>query len=104
MSARSGLAERRPRVLTLALRRKWFDQVRAGIKTEEYRLDNEYWRRRLIGRQFDLLVLTLGYPSRDDHSRRIVLPWRGYTMRTITSEEWAGAPHRVFALALTEPD
>lgn len=87
--------------LVLPLKRKWFEQVKAGHKPEEYRLDNDYWRKRLIGKQFNRVILTLGYPKRDDHERRIVLPWRGYEMKTIISEEWNQKPQRVFAIQLT---
>lgn len=86
--------------LILPLKRKWFEQIKAGTKPEEYRLDNDYWRKRLVGKTFDCVILTLGYPKRDDHERRIVLPWRGYTMKTIQSEEWGNIPQRVFAIKL----
>lgn len=89
-----------PMDLVLPLKRKWFDQVKAGQKLEEYRLDNDYWRKRLIGKQFNRVILTLGYPRIDDHERRIVLPWRGYKMKTIISEEWNQKPQRVFAIQL----
>ena len=87
--------------LILPLKRKWFEQIKAGTKKEEYRLHNEYWSKRLIGKEFDRIVLTLGYPKRDDHERRIVLPWRGFGMKIITSEEWGNIPQQVFAIKLT---
>ena len=87
--------------LILPLKRKWFEQIKAKIKPEEYRLDNEYWRKRLIDKTFDRVILTLGYPKRDDMERRIILPWRGYEMKTIVSDEWQNIPKRVFAIKLT---
>ena len=86
--------------LILPLKGKWFEQVKAGTKPEEYRLDNDYWRKRLIGKNFDRVIVTLGYPRRDDTERRIVFPWNGYTMKTITSEEWDNQPQIVFAIKL----
>lgn len=88
--------------LILPLKRKWFEAIKAGTKREEYRLDNEYWQRRLTGKTFDRIILTLGYPKRDDHARRIVLPWRGYRKITIASEEWNNELRQVFAIYLTD--
>lgn len=36
------------KVLTLTLKKKWFEMTKAGIKTEDYREINEYWTRRLF--------------------------------------------------------
>jgi len=84
--------------LHLALQRAYFDQIEAGSKGEEYRLCTPYWRRRLEGRTFDAIVLTLGYPPRNDNARRIVRPWRGYTIKTITHPHFGPAPVQVFAI------
>lgn len=84
--------------LTIALKREYFEQIKAGTKTEEYRLFNPTWISRLEGRSFDRIILTLGYPRRDDHSRRIVRPWRGYTIKTITHPHFGPDPVRVYAI------
>lgn len=87
--------------LILPVRRKWFEQIKAGTKTEEYRRENPYWCKRLEGRTYNRVVITLGYPRRDDHSRRLVFPWNGYTMKVIESEEFGNIPLRVFAIKLS---
>lgn len=89
-------------VLTLALQRRWFEEIKAGTKTEEYREANEYWMRRLLGKKFDGLVLTLGYPKADDKSRRIELPWRGYTTKSIQHPHFGDRKLSVFAIYLTD--
>jgi len=91
------------RTLLLPLKRKWWDQIKSGAKVEEFRLANAYWTKRLEGRTYDEVVLTLGYPKRDDLSRRIVLPWRGVTRKRVVSDEWQGEEREVFAIRLT-PD
>ena len=53
--------------LTLALNGEYFDAIRDGSKAEEFRLRTDYWRKRLEGRSYDRIVLTRGYPARDDH-------------------------------------
>lgn len=86
--------------LTLPLKREYFEQIKAGTKTEEYRLCNEYWMKRIgspFGGPYDRIVLTLGYPRRDDHTRRITRPWRGYTIKTITHPHFGSQPVQVYA-------
>ena len=89
------------RTLLLPLKRKWWDQIKSGTKVEEFRLANAYWTKRLEGRTYDEVILTLGYPTRDDLSRRIVLPWRGVTRKRVVSDEWQGSEREVFAIRLT---
>ncbi len=86
--------------LILPLKRKWFEQIKSGEKTEEYRLDNEYWQKRIIGKSFDKVIVTLGYPKRDDLSRRLEFPWNGYVMKDVVSDEWDGNLVRVFVIPL----
>lgn len=88
------------KVLQLALRRKWFEAIRDGSKLEEYRLASPYWKRRLEGKTFDKVVLTLGYPPREDLSRRIESPWLGVSRRIVQSEEWDNEPRDVFVIPL----
>ena len=84
--------------LHLALKGEYFDAIKAGTKTEEYRLCTPYWRRRLKNRTYISVVLTRGYPPRDDETRRLVLPWRGYTIKTITHPHFGHDPVQVYAI------
>ena len=71
------------KILTLSLKKQWFDLIKSGIKKEEYRDGNEYWEKRLIYnkltdgpenaqfKHYDKLVFTLGYPKSDDTTRRL---------------------------------
>ncbi len=88
------------KTLVLPVKRRWFDDIKSGVKDNEYRLDNEYWRKRLIGKTFDRVVVTLGYPPKACHERRLEFPWNGYGMETVISDEWGGEPRRVFAIRL----
>ncbi|MDQ7981927.1 ASCH domain-containing protein [Paraburkholderia sp. SARCC-3016] len=88
----------RERVLTLPLKGIYFDQIAAGTKRVEYRVFNDYWCRRLIGRIYDRIVLTKGYPRADDAERRLNLPWHGFTTTTITHEHFGPEPVKVFAI------
>jgi hypothetical protein len=92
-----------PRTLHLPLKREYFEAIRDGRKPEEYRLCNAYWTKRLPSPFgiYDRIVLTLGYPARDDHAKRLVLPWRGYTIKTITHPHFGPAPVSVFAIRVS---
>lgn len=88
--------------LVLPLKAIYFEQIKAGAKLEEFRLCTPFWRSRLEGRTFDRIVLTLGYPKRDDHERRLIRPWRGYRVTTITHTHFGLEPVQVFAINVEE--
>lgn len=90
------------RTLTLALKGEYFDAIKAGTKPEEFRQVTPYWRRRLEGQRFDRIELTRGYPKRGDSARRLVLPWKGYRLTTITHPHFGPDPVEVFAIDVTQ--
>jgi hypothetical protein len=90
------------KTLQLAVTAEYFDQMKAGTKRFEYRLRTPYWAKRLAKAPFDRLIITKGYPSRDDASRRLVLPWLGYHWDTITHKHFGAAPSEVYAIHVSE--
>ena len=105
------------KTLTLSLKKRWFDMIKACIKKEEYREISEFWRKRLVDeislvrefnstkdskmtcgeltkkhiRKFDKLVFTLGYPRADDKERR--LTFKNPKIRIGTGKpEWGAEP------------
>lgn len=84
--------------LHLPLKGIYFDEIQSGEKTEEYRLINAFWQKRLEGRTFDQIVLTKGYPPKEDESRRITRPWRGYRKITLTHPHFGPDPVEVYAI------
>ncbi|MDU4254569.1 ASCH domain-containing protein [Pseudomonas sp.] len=84
--------------LTLPLKGEYFDAIRARTKPEELRLVTPYWRKRLEGRSYDQIVLTRGYPKANDSARRLVLPWKGYRIITLTHPHFGPNPVEVFAI------
>lgn len=84
--------------LHLPLKGEYFDQIKAGDKEFEYRQNTPYWRKRLRNRQYDNIVLTRGYPKRDDRERRMVLPFKGYHTEVITHPHFGAEPVEVFAI------
>lgn len=85
--------------LVLPLKAEYFHAIKNGTKPEEYRLATPYWRKRLEGgKAFAHIVLTLGYPARDDASRRLTRPWRGCELKTIQHPHFGPDPVLVFAI------
>jgi len=91
----------RLRTLTIPLKGIYFYQIKAGTKPDEYRLATPYWRKRLQGRTYDQIVLTLGYPKHGDTERRLVRTWRGFRVKVITHEHFGPEPVVVFAIDVT---
>lgn len=87
--------------LVLQLKAEYFDAIRDGTKPEEFRLYNEFWRKRIEGKTFDRIVLTWGYPKSDDMERRIFRKWNGYRVTTITHPHFGNVPTEVFAIDVT---
>lgn len=86
--------------ITIPLKGVYFDQIKAGTKLEEYRLANDYWVKRLFGRNYDRLILTRGYPRKDDEDRRINLKYLGFEVKTITHPHFGPEPVQVFAIKI----
>lgn len=87
--------------LHLSLKAEYFDAIRDGTKPKEYRLLTPYWAKRLIGRSYARIVLTKGYPARDDHARRLTRAWRGYEITTVQHPHFGPVPVKVFAIDVT---
>ena len=88
--------------LILPLKAVYFHQIKEGTKPEEFRLCTPYWRKRLEGRSYDRIVLTLGYPSASDMERRLVRPWRGFRETTLQHPHFGDNPVQVFAIDVRE--
>lgn len=92
-----------PRTLTIALRQEYFDQVVSGTKLDEFRLTTPYWEKRLANASYERLVLTLGYPAKDDAARRREFAWDGFKRITMQHPLFGPEPVEVFAISLRKP-
>jgi hypothetical protein len=90
--------------LILPLKTEYFVAIRSGEKLEEFRLVTPYWCKRLEGRTYDGIILTLGYPSADDVHRRLERPWRGFRRATIIHPHFGPNPVEVFAIDVRASD
>ena len=91
-----------PRILTLRLKGKWWDQIASGEKTTELRLATDYWRKRLIGRHYDEIHIWLGYPPKTETDKLLRRKWRLVSKETVLHEEFGATPVEVFAIDVSE--
>lgn len=84
--------------LHLHVKTEYFEQIKDGTKTEEYRLVNDYWRKRLAGREYDSVVIYNAYKPGPEN--RLEFPWRRWVTRTITHRHFGPSPVDVFAILL----
>ena len=64
------------KVLHLTLKKRWFDLIASGKKTEEYRECKTYWIKRLRGRVYDEIHFRNGYRVDSPFMR---VEWKGVT-------------------------
>ncbi len=84
--------------LRLPVKREYFDQIKSGQKLEEYRAITPYWKKRIEGKTFDRVIITLGYPKSDDLDRMLFRAWRGYVTKTIIHKHFDFKPTKVYAI------
>lgn len=95
------------KILTLSLKKQWFDKIKSGEKKEEYRELKEYWKKRLfesndissdkwhLSKSFDRLVFSLGYPKAGDKERH--LEFKNPRIRIGTGRpEWGAEPGKKY--------
>jgi hypothetical protein len=86
------------RTLHLALKERYFQQIREGEKDLEYRLVNDHWWKRLESRQYDQIHFSHGYPKADDPLKHLWVPWCGCFRTTICHPHFGGDPVEVYAI------
>ena len=63
------------KILHLNLYRKYFDAIVNGTKTIEYRDKTDYWKKRIEGREYDIIKFRNGYAT-DAHT--MLVEYLGY--------------------------
>ena len=67
-----------PAILHLVLNRGPFAQIAEGTKRIEYRDYTPYWRTRLEGRKYDIILFRNGYTTR---APEMLVEYRGYRIQ-----------------------
>lgn len=86
------------KILTLHLKKKWFNMIKAGIKKEEYREMSWYWSNRLykkgdfVFNEYDMVRFQWKYPPKGDTENTIefkdVQIHVGYGKEEWGAEKW----------------
>lgn len=66
-------------MLTFNLKKEWFEKIKSGEKTHEYRLFNKYWCNRIFNARHKctlelrpfIVCFACGYPKKDDKEKRL---------------------------------
>ena len=90
--------ENNMRILRLNLKRKSWEQIRDGNKTVELRRATDYWRERLVGREYDEIHLCLRSPKRGDETHILRRKWRLVAKEVVLHEEFGPEPVEVFCI------
>lgn len=86
------------KILTLHLKKKWWDKIASGEKTIEYRLATQYWLKILMGKDYDEIHLWLGYPKKTDREKLIIRKFTRVWFDRILHEEFGIEAVDVFCI------
>lgn len=86
--------------LTLNLKKEYFNDIKNGLKKEEYRVVKPYWEKRLLNADYDKIVIKMGYPKSTESDKILEFSWNGFTKKQITHKEFGEEPVWVFAIIL----
>lgn len=89
------------KILRISVKKEYFEQIKLGLKKEEYREIKPYWDKR-INKDYDEVWIMLGYPSSQEKEKILKFKWKGYTKKIITHREFGNIPIEVYAIKLGE--
>jgi hypothetical protein len=84
--------------LVLHVKKIYFDLIKSGAKSYEYRLITPYWTKRIFKRSYDVIEIHCGYPKQGDTSKIITRKWSGYYMALIHHDHFGKDRVKVFAI------
>lgn len=90
------------KVLHLNVKSEYYDSFISGDKTEEYRICNEYWRKRLESKNYGVIHYKKGYPKNNDTNKIYKMPFNGFTKKIIQHKHFGDSPIMVYAIKLTK--
>jgi len=91
------------KILHRNLKGIYWDRIQSGDKDFEFRLQTEYWKKRLVGREYDAVCVKRGYPKKDDKSKILWKKWKGYeSVNNFQHPHFGKGQHDIFAIDLRE--
>ena len=92
------------RILTLNLKYEYFAEIKNRSKIFEYRLNNTFWQKRIIGKEFDAVAFKFGYPPNHESEKIILREWIGFKIQTINHKHFGCSDVSVFAICTNGAD
>ena len=90
-------------ILHIPLKFKWFDEIKSGKKDFEYRLFKPHWIKRLVGKDYDAICLTRGFPKKYDEAAHLWKKYNGYKIiPDFEHEEFGKGKNKVFEIDVRE--
>lgn len=84
------MEQKQIKILHQSLKTKWYRMIETGEKTEEYREHGPYWCQRIQPSpcpQYTHVQFSLGYPKKNDATRRMTFELKAIEYRE-GREEW----------------
>jgi hypothetical protein len=88
------------KILRLHVKKEYFEDIQNNSKKFEYRLFNDYWKKRLINKKYDEVHVFLGYPSVNDLEKVLKFTYYGYEIKNIVHKHFGNDEVKVFAIKL----
>lgn len=86
-------------ILILNLNKEYFNEIKSGIKKEEYREVKDYWNKRL-NKNYDYIIIKCGYPNAADISKELWFKWNGFIKKKIIHKHFNNKEIEVYAINL----
>ena len=86
--------------LHLHVKTEYFEAVKRGEKTFEFRLANDYWTKRLVGKSYDGIVYYNAYKPGVEN--RMEFPWRGCHSVRLKHKHFGDQMVECFAIGLSK--
>lgn len=85
--------------LFLIVKKQYFEEIKSGIKTKEYKLATDYFSKKLIGRNYRTVTFQNVYSA---NSEKLVLEYKGVDLEYFQCEFFGQNKVLVFSIALGE--
>jgi ASC-1-like (ASCH) protein len=88
------------KIIIFNLKTEYFNDIKNDKKPLEYRLYNNYWKKRLVGKVYDEVHFKLGYPKNDETKKIIKRKYLGYSIININHKHFNNYDStKVFAIS-----
>lgn len=87
-------------ILHLHVKTEYFNAIKSGEKTREYRLAKPYWEKRLEVPFLEYSGVIIYNAYKPGSENRLEFPWRGWTKETRTHKHFGADPVEVYAIHL----